>query len=425
MLNKIKRITKVLLQRKHPGFLFTLRYFQPKPKPIIAMHRRLFLLSCKSPLGCCLSLIGGLRWITYYAWKKSYWCYRLKIRKLFLTSPRHIVAFNMLRLSVCHLVPPRCYLKYRLYEAKQTKDAFNYFYQIQLPYFHDYSNRHVNGYHESRRLLADKYQFELALQKIGIPTIKSEFFLTNHYQDNAPLLLQKRRFFCKPNQASASEDAFLLDYDPTLSQYTIDNLNEGILTNPIQIDTYLRQVCRRHPALLIQPVIEDIPELKQWSARNVLTTIRIITGKYTTTSAELPSLLYVQMELPLDVKEATEHHFSEPFAYVPLHVISLDVDPVFKQKKCNPYYDNIYLSEQLKHAIRQGIIYCQKTHQQLLQLRSAAFEIVLELSGPMILEANYNWNIEWLYHVLEENSVPDGNPHPAALWLKTLVDETP
>ena len=425
VLNKLKRLCGTLAKRNHPGFIFTLRYFQYKPAPIIAMHRRLFFLSLKTPRDFILNIIGGLRWISYHVWKKNYKCYRFKALRSFLAShPNRIkVILDILQLSVCNFIPPRCYVKCQLYKKSKNEHAFYYFYSFQSSYFHDYTNRHMPRYQQSRALIADKYQFETALQKIGISTIKSELFSTTRSQNHYHALLQKRRFFCKPNNASASKDAFLLDYDPKLDCYFIDILNEGLLTSPSQIHAYLRQVCRRHRFLLIQPLVENIPELQQWSSRDVLTTIRIITGKNSVSSEEIPTLLYVQMEHPLQIKEAIEHNFNEPFAAIPLNIITLDVDPVFKQRKHDSYYENIRLSEQLKRLIQQGIVYCQQAHKQLLNLRSVAFEITLALSDPMILEANYNWDIEMLYNVIDANSLDRDNTHPAALWLKTLIEE--
>ena len=77
------------------------------------------------------------------------------------------------------------------------------------------------------------------------------------------------------------------------------------------------------------------------------------------------------------------------------------------------------ISTELKQLLRTGIDYCIEAHHQLLDLRSVAFDLIIGESGPLILEANYNWSIEMLYYVIDlaSNEVT----HPAHKWIRSVV----
>jgi len=75
-------------------------------------------------------------------------------------------------------------------------------------------------------------------------------------------------------------------------------------------------------------------------------------------------------------------------------------------------------ADELKNELKQAIAISLKAHQALLSVRTASFDVILSSTGPVILEANYNWSVELLYHVIDINKPA---LHPAARWLQHIM----
>ncbi len=87
--------------------------------------------------------------------------------------------------------------------------------------------------------------------------------------------------------------------------------------------------------------------------------------------------------------------------------------------QANLEYDaDLVLSSTVKEMLAKACDICAGCHRKLFPIRSVGFDVALSPQGPVIIEANYNWDIELLYRVIQDlrdNSL-------GALWLKELYE---
>ncbi len=405
----MKRVIKKIKDTKKPRFIFSYRYFLPNLTGPIALHRKLFFLSLKKPSHLLINIYGYMRWISIQAWISSYKA-TLKHYNT-INQPKHVLFLSLLKLSLIHHIAPRYYFKYELYKPYNKKHAFNYFYNAELPYFHDYANKHFAHYKKAQALISNKQRFAEALHAQKIPCVLGEVYDTEALKKDPSILLSQKTIFCKPLNGSQSIDAFLIDYDENALSHYIKPIKTPDIYNTNKVHTYLKEVFSRHRALLTQPFIEDSPEMQALSGQATCTTVRIITTK---SLEKTPTLLYLQLEIP-HTKITTQTYFIYPLA-----LDTLDIDPVFKTINKAHHQNKSYpaISDTLKKALKKAILYCIKAHATLLSLSSVSFDVILSKNGPVILEANYNWPIEALYQSID---ITSPNKHPIKDWLNNIV----
>ena len=422
MTTLVTRIIAKIVRSKKPSFIMSVDFLNPKSSRIISLHRRLFFLSCCRPINLIINLIAYARWVGYYTWVLSYKAstkqteeqlqeYGLTRLELFL---------ELVKLGLIHIIPPRYYFIYQFYKNNNKKKILNYVYNQQQPYFHDNSNRNFKQYKQDVKLIGDKYQFTIALQKIDIPTVSSELCNTLALKQRPWLLLQKKAMFVKPNIGSKSKDAFLIEYDSGKDKYELTPIHGSVMKHHFDIECYLKKIVSRHNTLLLQPMVSEHAEIKKISSQNASTTVRIITGKSASSPCIPPKLLYLQLEIPC-VKE--KKSIVQYYTILPLDLNTLDIDPVFKCKSSYYQENDQVISDELKLMMRTAINYCVLAHHKLLNLRSVSFDVILSEEGPVILEANYNWSVEMLYNVIQTDPFDQDDMHPAAQWLNSNLSK--
>lgn len=407
----MKRILKALKSNKQPRFILHPRYIMPNLTKPLALHRTLFFLSCKKPKYLALNIYTYMRWISMTAWKLSYQA-TLKHHDKTEQSKRSLF-FCLLKFALQHNIAPRYYFKYEFDKPHNKKQALNYIYNTELPYFHDYTNRNFPQYKQAAKLMGDKHAFAEALIMLGLPAVQGKIYKTQELRNNPSILYAKKTLFCKPNRGSQSCDAFAMVYHETTELYHIKPITAPDIYDKQAIDGYLHQVFQRHDMLLLQDFIEDHPEIQALSQQEPATTVRIITEKSHAKPTAATQLLYLQLEIPQE-KQAQQF-----YTLLPLDINTLDVDLVFQTKNKNAFNTSYpEISDALKHELKQSITICLQAHQNLLPVRSASFDVSLSNNGPVILEANYNWSVELLYHVIDINKPA---LHPAAHWLEHII----
>lgn len=408
----MKRLVKALKSNKQPRFIFHPRYIIPTLTGPLALHRTLFFLSCKKPKYLALNIYAYMRWLSITAWKLSYTATLKHHDKT--EQSKCSLFFSLIKFALLHNIAPRYYFKYEFDKPQNKKQAFNYIYNAELPYFHDYSNQNFPHYKQAAKLIGNKHAFAEALYKLGFPTVQGKIYKTQDLRNQPSILYAKKALFCKPNNGSRSMDAFLIIYDKKKEQYHIKPVTQPDIHETHAIAAYLAQVFLRHNTLLIQNFIEDHPEIQVISQQEASTTVRIITEKLHPGPSSSAQLLYLQLEIP---KEKQAQQF---YTILPLALDSLDIDPIFKSKQRNNEPEAPYpvISEALKKELKQSIALCCQAHAQLLDTRSISFDVILSKTGPVILEANYNWSIEMLYHVI---NIRKPATHPAAYWLEHII----
>ena len=409
----MKRIIRALKTSKQPRFILHPYYIFPNLTGPLALHRKLFLLSCKHPAHFILNLYTYIRWVSITAWILSYKATLKNDNKA--KQGKCFLFFSLLKLTLNHGIAPRYYFKYELDKPRNKKKAFTYFYNAELPYFHDHTNQNFSNYKQAAQLMGDKQTFALALKKIGLPAVQGHTYTTHYLRNHPSILYAKKTRFCKPNHGSRSCDAFLMVYDEKTALYHIKPITDPDIHDIKAISTYLEQVFSRHETLLLQDFIEDHPDMQAISKQEPTTTVRIITERADDQPETSSQLLYLQLELP---KKKQEQQF---YNILPLAVNSLDVDPVFTLNNKNtlnkPYP---VIPDALKKELKHAIAICLEAHTALLTVRSVSFDVMISNTGPVILEANYNWSIELLYNVIDVNKPAS---HPAAHWLEGIITD--
>ena len=141
------------------------------------------------------------------------------------------------------------------------------------------------------------------------------------------------------------------------------------------------------------------------------TTMRIITASIEKSNM-VPQAIYAQLEIPL-LENNNKRQF---YNILPLDIDTLDINlkymPEFKEKS---KFENIKLNATIKDDIKTAIQKCLNTHQNL-KLRAIAFDIILSPKGPIIIEANYNWDISLLYRAFDHKQ----KNNIAKVWLESL-----
>lgn len=407
----MKHLLKRLKMSQQPRFIFHPSYVRPKLTGALALHRQLFFLSNKHPAHAIFNLFTYLRWLSITAWVLSY---KATLKNHNTTRHNKVsLFFNLLKFTLKHGIAPRYYFKYEFDKLQNKKQALSYFYNAELPYFHDYTNQKFSNYKQAAQLMGDKQAFALALQKIGLPAVQGTIYTTHDLRTHPSILYAKKTQFCKPNRGSRSCDAFLIVYDEKTTLYHIKPITHPDIHDTKAISTYLDQVFSRHDTLLIQDFIEDHPDIQAISQQAATTTVRIITEKSDDQPGTPSQLLYLQLELP---QEKQEQQF---YNILPLALDSLDVDPVFiVNNKNTPNKPYPVIPRTLKKELKHAIALCLQAHTTLLAVRTASFDVIISSTGPVILEANYNWSIELLYHVIDLDKPAS---HPAAHWLESMI----
>lgn len=408
-----KNIIVRIMNTKRPQFIWSFAYFQLKPSAIIRIHRRVFILSWKNPRFFLINLLGLVRWIFFNAWVQIF-------RSCQNKSPEQLHEYNLtrfslflklLKLALIHMIPPHYFFKNKLYLKKNS--ALDFFYKQELPSFHYYCNQSNSETNTSLRLIENKYYFSRVLQQIGIPSALGELYCVSDLQINSTLLFRKKTLFCKPNSSAQSKDAFRLEYEPISDSYVVYTaLGQQFSGNEINI--YLAEVFKRNKDLLIQDFIADHQELRRFSAGKNASTLRIITHK-TSMSTQV---LYLQLEVD-EKLDVNSFGISQQFyTILPLNVDSLEIDVHFKKNYSKIIDHNI--SIELKEMIKKALFNCTLVHQQLINLKTVAFDVIISQQGPVILEANFNWNIEILYLIMNLNTPLIQSSHPAMQWIRSI-----
>src|SRR3990167_2909174 len=406
-----------IIQIKKPRFIFSWAFFFKPNHPTMILHRTLFFLSIKKARDLLVNVMGLIRWMTYYAWMSCYKACKTRTSEQ-LTQyglSRHALFWSLLKQSLLHIITPQQYFKYHFYTEKQRALRFHYVYMHQLPYFHDLSNQHFKQYQQAQRLMGNKDQFAAALEKIGIPVVRGDCYNATELTKNMAVFFQKKTVFCKSNAGSHSQDAFLIAYDDAHDAYQLEPIQGAMMHTRPEIEHYILSALSRNKQVLIQPFLTDSDAIKALNTSYASTTVRIITAKLTHDTHEPPTLLYLQLEIPLEKKDASQHQY---YTILPLDSTTLDIDRVFQKKYPHAKHQDVMISDPLKAQLNTGIAHCIHAHHQLLDVRSVAFDIILSDKGVVIVEANYNWSVEMLYNVIEGD--PLTSSHIAAKWQQSM-----
>lgn len=415
----MRTVLEILHQKKmlapRPFPLFCLYLFQ---KPIHRgwmLHHRILKHSLKRlcrPRDLVKSLIQGLLWYGVYLWIYSY---KIVTRQGAKVKKQHGIALirqwtDLILLNLAFHLPLYTYYRHHLYLKKNRHKIHGQLYVSSLPHVHDYSNRNYDGLNPAIQLMADKPKFAQTLETNGFAGIKTLAVITAPSQ--IPSFFQKQDVFCKPVTGSQSRGAFQLTHHSETSSYTALPINGSPISDPVELNNFLSQSVAVSETL-VQEMLVDHPDIAALSKSKEITTLRLVTGRF---NSDEVRVIYVQIEIPRSEKIIGRQFYN----IYPLDTSDLDVSSHWrKTHQANLKYDTgLVLSSTIKKMLARACDLCAGCHKKLFPIRSVGFDVALSPQGPVIIEANYNWDIELLFRVIRDLK----NNSSGALWLKELYE---
>ena len=413
-MKRIKRLLQSIIFTKQPSFIISARYLYNFSDTYIKTHRAIFLKSFGRVDLIAINLLAIFKWIGWYAWMTSYKTTKAtSIQKLNEAAIKNKFSLylRLVKLAIFNFIPPYYYFKYKLYE----NDFIYFFYGKQNSLLHAYSDRSFKQSKKIIQLISDKYAFLEFLDKNDIQTNYSyKVSLDEIFADHG-IVFRQQKIFCKPNVASRSTGALFIDYDTSTQDYRLVTLvDKKEVSGKTNILDFIQRYYASDEVLLVEEFIEDDDDINKISQHPTdSTTIRIITAVVDRNNFA-PQAIYIQLEIPI-LENNNQQQF---YNTLPLDVATLNIDltnmPDFEGKQ---KFADMQLSPTIKHKIYAAIDKCTKTH-EMLPVRAIAFDIILSPLQPIIIEANYNWDIDILYRSYRPNQTQ--NTIIAQEWLENL-----
>ncbi len=342
---------------------------------------------------------ASLRWYFYYAWKMSVICLYNKGRETRKTYGVTLTrqCLSLLRLALIHNITPDKYYKYQFYLNENKEKELVYFYTFELPNFHIVSNAGNKTFKEATRFIGNKAEFTQALKMLNIPHVPIIQNLEDIENPDINLFFRTEDIFCKPNKGSQSKDAFKVKYHKNIDSYKILPINGKEIEGFEEAKAFLRKMLTHCRNLQIQPYIESHNGLKSPSQPEQSTTVRIITVR----NGDIVTPIYMQIEIP--DKRINERQF---YKLYPLDLNTFEVSEKFKSTlHFNKDMGVFRPSSDIKEMLSNAMDVCIKAHKGLIKLKSVAFDLFITATGPLIIEANFNWDVEMLYRSLNSHEV--------------------
>ena len=403
-MNKIMRFMRRNMLYAEPFPLFNLHLFQHSTNII---NKEIAIAKCAkliNPFHCCATIVRALHWYGYRLWKTMFILLRAQKKNVDIPLVQQI--FGLLHISLYH-IPLNRYYRYELYKKEHQILKTQLIYTNALPEFHHLINK-THDLTQCKKLFVDKETFAQELHRLHIPTIP-----TLCISDSEIIHTHKQDLFCKPVIGSQSQDAFCLKY--TANQHILIPIHGQKITDPHLVTKFVQQKFAQQ-RFLIQPCIQDHPVVEKFKESEEITTMRIITVEFADKHIEA---IYLQLEIPIAAKKQSRQYYK----IYPLDCKSYDIDCVWKKNTQVNYDMQITIPQLLKQMIQEAVQHCATAHKALFDVKSIAFDVAFGKEGVVIIEANYNWDIEMLYRTVSLPLQSD-KTGLAANWLREIFFRT-
>lgn len=410
MIKKIKTRLIRLIHSNQPSFIISYKYLTKTNDKYIRTHRSILLMNFNRLDLAIVNIFATCRWIVYQAWLSSYKVSKnTSIEKLDKANikSRYLLFCKLIKLSLLNFIAPHYYFRFQLYK----NHPLYFFYSKENSLLHLYSDRFITNAEKYRKLISDKYAFLDFLKQQNIQKKHSQIKTLKQIIESPEIIFRKQKLFCKPNIANRSTGALCIDYKD--SEYEIITLvDKTHIKGKSSILNFLKGYYDKNQDILIEEFIEDNKYIKELSKHLIdTTTMRIITASINSTDI-YPQAIYAQLEIPL-LETNNNRQF---YNILPLDIDTLDINlkymPEFKEKS---KFENIKLNTDIKDDIQSAIQKCLKIHNKI-DLRAIAFDIILSSKGAIVIEANYNWDIEMLYRASNQKQ----KNHIINKWLENI-----
>ena len=405
------------IQRLRPqSFPLICLYLIPKSgHPGWMLHHKVLkyqLHELRNPKALLKAVIRGILWYGFYLWRSAGKMVRSAVAGKVVEHQgisRARQFADLAFLNIFFHLPFGSYYRDRLYLSRNRRTIHDRLYRSSLPHIHDYSNR---GDHlaSARQLMEDKQRFATVLEAAGFPCVQTLAVIGDPSEIHS--FFRRQSVFCKPVTGSRSRDAFLLAYERTDESYSVSPINGAPISDPDALQAYLFEKCASR--ILVQELLTDHPAVAALSGSNDITTLRLVTGRFNDGRIQG---IYAQIEFPGLEKTRAGRRL---YRIYPLALPELTVSPQWKKTVPDTlkYDPGLIIPETMKSLLTEAVTLCIACHRTLFPIKSVGFDLALTPNGPVIIEANYNWNIEHLYRI---NAGPEDRS-PSGFWLKELCD---
>jgi len=378
-----QQIKTLILLRPVPHTIMSWRFLLPGQSNAVKLHRKVFLHAWPTlpRIGWALiALYSTITWLCFFSWRQIYRSYRThgkKLKEQFNISQTRQV-LDLLNMTFLHSIPPNNYYLYSLFNQPREK-WLDYVYPFQLSQWHSAMSAKSSA--ESQHLLTSKHDFAHAMEKAGLPAVRTIEFIKNGSAVKHEQIFTEHSLFLKPNTGNQRKGCFELHYLPEKIQYELHT--PDIVTGKTNILEFLNQRFKGED-YIVQPLLENHPQIASLCHTNDLVTLRLVTGMIQTQ----PALIFALLEIPVTEKPGYVWH-------LPINpqtgVINHGMNTLFQEKKRQLIEEGlegktIPLWEEMRHIVLTA-------HQNIQDVPTIGWDIVCSSNGLKLLEGNTGWAI--------------------------------
>ncbi len=379
-----------ILRRALPHGIISWRYLLPRPSQKVRIHRTLWLRGrhpdLQIPFFLIVEFLLWMRWVLFSCWRSSIRAVAHRGRAVAEQEGigRVTQLGHLLRLGLCHCIPPGEAYAFRLYHREARRNFWDYVFIHEVKAFHRWRGARSGETPASLAMLQDKFRLAEFLGARGVPMATALGTAPRGgVFDPTPYLQTRSRIFCKPNRGSAGRDAFVIERRGV--DIDIFAAKNGVMTKRFSLDCLKRAMARDD--FLIQPFLENNPDFAGLCTTEDVVTLRVITEIHPArgmecycATLEIPNLsdgaLKGHIMLPIEVSSGRIASF--PGRLPP--EIQLNYDAVFDRigNQTVPFWDSI-----MESAFR--------AHRCFPDIYAVAWDYVVTPAGPVMLEGNTGW----------------------------------
>lgn len=379
-----------VLRRSLPHGIVSWRYLSPRPPEKIRLHRGLWLRAkhpcIPLPLYFALEIFLWLRWVSFACWRS---CWHVMAHRGKAVTEQDKIGRvaqlgHLLRLGLCHCIPPGEAYSFGLYRRESRQDFWNYVFLHEVIAFHRWRGAKIGETPESLAMLQDKHRLTEFLGSRNIPMAPILAMVPRGGSfDPMPFLQTYGRVFCKPRRGSASRDAFVIESrEKTFAVFAVKSGMKAHLCSPDRLNKAILR-----DDFLVQPFLENHPAFATLCPAGDVATLRVITEIHPMSeiacycaTLEIPNtsdgVLTGHVILPVEPLSGRITRFTRSLP----PSVQTRHDAVFDQigNRTVPFWDTI-----MKSAI--------SSHKYFADVRAIAWDYVMTPYGPIMLEGNTGW----------------------------------
>ena len=379
-----RQLKNSVLLRPVPHTIVSWRFLLPGQDQAVKLHRKVFLRAWPTlsrPAWALIAIYSTTTWLCFFSWLQLYRAFSRHSQQLRQQQgiPRGQQLRDLLRLAFLHHIPPGNYYQYSLFNQPGRK-WLHYIYTFQLAQWHSVMS--VGASETSKHLLACKHDFSLHMQKVGLPAIKTIQFLSKGQALTSDQLFRQQSLFLKPDTGHQKIGCYELHYQAENEQYRL--ITADVLTDKNDILDFLnKQILLQD--YLIQPLIRNHPDISACFNTDTLVTLRLVTGIV----KHQPVILFATLELPIDGKQDT---VCPLLMDVQTGGILHDADNSYIHSELRTNLVNQFAG-QVVPFWQQSIDTVFRAHQQLQDIPTIGWDIIISPEGLYILEGNSGWAV--------------------------------